>query len=56
MIVFVVIFIALGIMVFSFGPEKFIYTTGYCLKVSNDFFSNYLLMFTGLLLVIWDQE
>lgn len=38
MIVFVVIFIAWGTMVFSFGPEKFIYTTGYCLKVNNDFF------------------
>lgn len=38
MIVFVVIFIAWGTMVFSFGPEKFIYTTGYCLKANNEFF------------------
>ena len=38
MTVFVVIFIAWGTMVFSFGPEKFIYTTGYCLKANNEFF------------------
>ena len=38
MIVFVVIFIAWGTMVFSFGPEKIIYTTGYCLKANNEFF------------------
>lgn len=25
-------------MVFSFGPEKFIYTTGYCLKANNELF------------------
>ena len=38
MIVFVAIFIAWGTMVFSFGPEKFIYTTGYCLKANNELF------------------